>query len=217
MSGPGASAPPPAGCTAEFAAGYAAGCTAGYGMGHAMGYAAGYAEGYGGSSHGAARAPLGEGEGSGAGTAAAPPSAHSVSESRAAKRHRRAEAKEAKRQRRAAQRAAKFLPERLLKAEDADKYTSRDFHPDQRARILATMAREYQIKEGECPFMGGGVFTAEEHCTSRECKKRLQNWPGAPACGANANGRRTLNCEERVALWRRSEVVSITPRANHAL
>jgi hypothetical protein len=207
MSSPGASASPPAGCTAEFAAGYAEGCTAGYDMGHAMGYAAGYAEGCAryAASHGAARAPLGEGEGSSAGTAAAPPSARSVPEYRDAKRQRRTE-----------QRATQFLPERLITAEDADKYTSRDFHPDQRARILATMASEYKIKKDECPFMGGGVFTAEEHCTSKECKKRLQKWPDAPACGAGANGRRTLNCEEKVALWRRSEVVSITPLAKHA-
>jgi hypothetical protein len=172
-----------------------------------MGYAAGYAEGCAryAASHGAARAPLGEGEGSSAGTAAAPPSARSVPEYRDAKRQRRTE-----------QRATPFLPERLITAEDADKYTSRDFHPDQRARILATMASEYKIKKDECPFMGGGVFTAEEHCTSKECKKRLQKWPDAPACGAGANGRRTLNCEEKVALWRRSEVVSITPLAKHA-
>ena len=78
-----------------------------------------------------------------------------------------------------------------------------DLGAGSKRRLLRQVRREYKLQPNECQNLNGGVITTEACCTDQSCAVR-------PSCASGAQAHVVLTDPERLKLWRRAKVFSVT-------
>ena len=78
-----------------------------------------------------------------------------------------------------------------------------DLGAGSKRRLLRQVRREYKLQPNECQNLNGGVITTEACCTDQSCAVR-------PSCASGAQAHVVLTDPERLELWRRAKVFSVT-------